>query len=141
MPPRRGCYAHLAPIQRPTGRRTPVVSVEWLKGLLHALNYPLAAPHPHRIALSPEPPPCCCTSHPLVDLKLGSVQQVILKACTDMAYKAKPKEAGGSVKPWDGRSPISIAAAILYIITTMLVGGGRTSLTDDLLVSRGGMCC
>uniref|UniRef100_A0A7S0RRQ4 General transcription factor TFIIB n=1 Tax=Chlamydomonas leiostraca TaxID=1034604 RepID=A0A7S0RRQ4_9CHLO len=71
------------------------------------------------------------------ELKLKDLHQSVLRACNEMALKAKPKEAGGGVKPWDGRSPISIAAAILYMVTTMMcVGKDAVSMQDVHLVTN-----
>ena len=32
---------------------------------------------------------------------------------------ARNRPMGGQLKPWDGKSPISIAAAVLYLITSL----------------------
>lgn len=45
--------------------------------------------------------------------------------------------AGAKVKPWDGRSPLSIAAAILYIITQMkITGRDAITMQDIVLVTQ-----
>lgn len=63
------------------------------------------------------------TAHPAhyvkrytAELKLG---HAMFKACQDMALAANPKDTNGVKQDWDSRSPVSVAAAIIFIISQL----------------------
>lgn len=75
------------------------------------------------------------------DLKLG---HNVFRACRDMALAATPKEgtteqlqAGAKAQAWDSRSPVSVAATIIYIISLLCKNPeDRVNIQDIVVVTQ-----
>ena len=63
---------------------------------------------------------------------LSSYHDLWVQAASEVAEVACPRAGtreNGQLKPWDGRSPLSIAAAIIYLVTRL----PKVSIQSDVL--------